>query len=281
MASAALLAVTALATPGLAPDVHAQSSVKKDAHTRIAERDLRELKRLLPGIYTNEEQVYFQTNLDLPEDQHVPRVELVMERAGEAFESVLTYSDGRQLVARHDFRVEGGVIRAVALRDGRAECERTTTREFESYHGKGCEGPFVVTPDGIMLDYGGPRIDLLRARTFNCWASPRKEDGTYAFYNDLVLHDQGGRLWIEATDSHPRVGLKMRNVRWPTGINRDSLVLYTYQGEDEDYAPAYTWTDPDAERIAINTRWLQASCTAGDAAYKPNINLRTGAGSGQ
>ena len=58
-----------------------------------------------------------------------------------------------------------------------------------------------------------------------------------------------------------RVGIKMRNVVWPTGFNRDSLVLYAYRGEDEDRAVSYAWTSPDSDRIAINLRWMQASCT--------------------
>ena len=57
-----------------------------------------------------------------------------------------------------------------------------------------------------------------------------------------------------------RVGIKMRNVIWPSGSNRPSLVLYAYRPE-EDRAVSYAWADPSAERIGINLRWMQASCT--------------------
>lgn len=116
---------------------------------------------------------------------------------------------------------------------------------------------------------------LRKARPFTCWVSPRKENGEYAFYNNIQLHDQGGRAWVTGPD-HKRVGLKMRNVVWPTGNNRNSLVLYAYRGEDEDHAVSYTWTAPKAERLALNLRWVQASCTLGKAEFNPEINLKNG-----
>lgn len=262
--------VALIATPTAAQD--------KDAATRIAERDLREMKALLPGLYTNEEQVYFQGNLDMPEDDHLPRLTLKIEKDGDGFKATTISSTGRETEARLDYRVEDGKIRSREYRNGEVDCERTFTREFESFRGEGCGAVVVADKDGFRFGYPDKPFHMLRARPFKCWASPRKHDGTYAFYNDLILHDQGGRIWIEATDEHDRVGLKMRNVKWPTGINRDSLVLYTYRGDDGDYAPSYTWTDPKSERLAINTRWLQASCTAGDATITPNINLQTGSG---
>ena len=52
----------------------------------------------------------------------------------------------------------------------------------------------------------------------------------------------------------------MRRVRWPTGTNADSLVLYAHR-PGEERAVSYTWGHVDAERIAMNLRWMQASCT--------------------
>ncbi|CAM3649440.1 chromophore lyase CpcT/CpeT [Litorimonas haliclonae] len=118
---------------------------------------------------------------------------------------------------------------------------------------------------------------LRKARPFSCWVSPQKENGEYAFYNDIQLHDQGGRAWVTG-EGHERVGLKMRNVVWPTGSNRNSLVLYAYRGEDENHAVSYSWTSPDSERLAMNLRWVQASCTLGNEEITPGINLATGGG---
>lgn len=243
-----------------------------DSYSQISERDLREFRRLMPGVYTNEEQVNFQDSLGVPEKDRVQRMELVLERTGESISSVITWADGRTLKARHDHNIQDGKIQAIAIRNGRADCSRTVTREFDTFHGEGCDGPFVVAPNGIVMTSGNSTYELLRSRPFTCWVSPRKTDGTYAFYNNLSLHDQGGRVWIEATADHPRIGLKIRNVKWPTGVNRDSMVLYTYQGQDADYSPGYVWGDPKAERLAINTRWIQASCTQGEATIIPTMS---------
>lgn len=240
-----------------------------DAPTTLTDRDLREFQRMLPGVFTNEEQVYFQSSLGVPEEDHVARGEIVVERTGQSFSTVITWANGQSIDARHDYSIQNGAIRADARRFGRMDCSRTITRRFDTFYGAGCEGALVISPQGIRVTNAAGTFNFLRARTFKCWVSPRKTDGSYAFYNDLVLHDQGGRVWIEATADHPRVGLKLRNVNWPSGVNRDSLVLYTYQGDDEDYSPGYVWADPDVERLAINSRWLQASCTQSEESYSP------------
>jgi len=116
-----------------------------------------------------------------------------------------------------------------------------------------------------------------RAAMFKCWISPKKKDGEYGFYPNVVLHDQGGMVWLEDED-HDRVGIRMRNVVWPTGNNRHSRVLYAHRGEDEENAVSYTWTSPDEPRIGINLRWIQVSCTQGDETIIPGINLKTGSG---
>ena len=270
---------------GVSAPVQARSD-EMSAQDKIAKRDLREFKKMLPGVYSNEEQVYFQSNLKLPEARHLPKLELQIVKDGDGFIARTSSPTGRTTEARLEYYVKDGVIRSKEYRNGDLSCEREFTREFESFRGvaieetDACGGLAIASLEGFRFGAPDNPFNMLRGRAFKCWASPRKADGSYAFYNDLVLHDQGGRVWIEATAEHPRVGLKMRNVQWPTGINRDSLVLYTYEGDDGDYAPAYTWGDPKSERIAINVRWLQASCTLGDASITPNINLKTGAGSG-
>ena len=68
-------------------------------------------------------------------------------------------------------------------------------------------------------------------------------------------------VWLETEEKAPKqVGIKMRNVRWPYGNNRQSTVLYAYR-PNEDHAVSCAWADPSAQRIGINLRWMQASCT--------------------
>ncbi|MCU0882657.1 MAG: hypothetical protein MUF14_08335, partial [Hyphomonadaceae bacterium] len=49
-------------------------------------------------------------------------------------------------------------------------------------------------------------------------------------------------------------------VEWPFGTNRPSLTLYVLD-QDSDRAVSYAWGDYDADRLGINLRWMQASCT--------------------
>ena len=101
----------------------------------------------------------------------------------------------------------------------------------------------------------------LKARRFECWMTGRQRDGDWTFKRGLEIYDQGGMVWLTTDESEPQqVGIKMRNVTWPYGSNRPSLVLYAYR-PGEDRAVSYAWADPSAERIGINLRWIQASCT--------------------
>ena len=100
-----------------------------------------------------------------------------------------------------------------------------------------------------------------KARRFECWMTAMQRDGEWTFRRGLEIYDQGGMVWLDTEEKPPQtVGIKMRNVRWPYGNNRPSLVLYAYR-PDEDRAISYAWADPSAQRIGINLRWMQASCT--------------------
>ena len=67
-------------------------------------------------------------------------------------------------------------------------------------------------------------------------------------------------VWLETEEEAlQQVGIKTRNVRWPYGDNRQSLVLYAYR-PDDGRAASYAWADPSAQRIGINLRWMQARC---------------------
>lgn len=117
---------------------------------------------------------------------------------------------------------------------------------------------------------------LRRARPFECWTAILRgaEHGDsgegmrdWDFRRGVTLHDQGGEAELMTDEETPRrIRLKLRNVDWPYGTNRPSLTLYVLEGES-DRAVSYAWNEGNAERIGINLRWLQASCTyAPDAA---------------
>ena len=258
----------------LAPPALAQSPT--EGAVAIAERHLREMKALIPGHYTNEEQVYFQGNLDLGTD--IPRVETTIVADGEGFLATSASPSGTR-TARLAYTLDGATIRSREERAGEPVCERVFTRHFDTFVGEGCGGTVTISPAG--LSYGSPdrTVVLDRASPFTCWVAPQKRDGEYAFRNDIVLHDGGGRQWIDGDDFDP-LGIRMRHVRWPSGNNRDSLVLYVHRGDDTDWsrAESYAWTEPDSDRIAVNLRWVQVSCTRGGEIVTPGIDLKTGSG---
>lgn len=119
----------------------------------------------------------------------------------------------------------------------------------------------------------GPNVieaRMRRARPFECWTAVLRgaEHGDsgegqndWFFQRGVKLHDQGGVAVLTTDEDPPRdIRLKLRDVDWPYGTNRPSLTMYVHEG-DSERATSYAWGEAGAERIGINLRWLQASCT--------------------
>ena len=128
-------------------------------------------------------------------------------------------------------------------------------------------------PDGsLSMTLPGGRVSVLRrSRPVTCWGSvpksQKKRDGSedWYFVPNLKFHDQGGRAQYGGPEAGTApVVLRMRNVIWPTGTNKPSVVLYVHTPDNPDHAVAYAWADPGAKRVGINLRWMQASCTIDD-----------------
>ena len=130
------------------------------------------------------------------------------------------------------------------------------------------------TEDGDYV-YGnraGIAHQLRRARPFQCWVAvlngaSHGDSGEGAapadwdFRRGVFIHDQGGRTQITTNEDEPRmVELRLRDVRWPGDSRRPSLTLYVHEA-GSNRAVSYAWTEGGAERVGINLRWLQASCT--------------------
>jgi hypothetical protein len=128
----------------------------------------------------------------------------------------------------------------------------------------------------ISVERAGAVIDarMRRARPFTCWTAVMRGashgDDTqgmrdWQFTQGVKIHDQGGEAVLTTDEETPRtVRLKLRDVDWTYGTRRPSLTLYAYEGDD-DRAVSYAWTGGGSDRIGLNLRWLQASCTADDA----------------
>lgn len=114
--------------------------------------------------------------------------------------------------------------------------------------------------------------ELRRVRPFECWVAVLRgarhgDSGADAapsdwyFKRGVLLHDQGGVARIVTDETPARtLSLRLRRVEWPVGDNRPSLTLYVME-EGSDRAVSYAWAEYDAERLGINLRWMQASCT--------------------
>jgi hypothetical protein len=111
---------------------------------------------------------------------------------------------------------------------------------------------------------------LRRVEAFSCWVfvlrgakhgDSGQGNANWQIFRDVLIHDQGGVAQVVTDETPARtVRLRLRNVEWPFGTNRPSLTLYVLDGAS-DRAVSYAWTESDAERVGINLRWVQASCT--------------------
>ncbi|MGJ3232577.1 MAG: chromophore lyase CpcT/CpeT [Oceanicaulis sp.] len=173
----------------------------------------------------------------------------------------------------------------------RGECRIESTRSGRTLV---IEDDLVLTPDAIwILDraeteegeyvYGnraGVPHKLRRARPFQCWVAVLRgaEHGdsgegvppsAWDFRQDVFIHDQGGRAQIVTDEETPRtVELRLRDVVWPDASRRPSLTLYVHEN-GSDRATSYAWTEGGAERVGLNLRWLQASCTHAPGVWGP------------
>jgi hypothetical protein len=223
---------------------------------------------LLPGTYTNEEQVYFAREAGAPEPVWAG---LAIAPEGDGFR--LTSFDPYGAPGPEDQRMtlvpEGERLAITTGRCTRRYAPRDGALEAVEARGS-CRGPAAFhrfTSSGMLLRLAdGGELELRRARPFTCWAAiPRRvprPDGTTDWWGarNLAMHDQGGRVRLETDEPEPqRFELRMRHVVWPSGPNQPSLVLYVFEPNGER-AISYSWASPEASRVGINIRTLQASC---------------------
>lgn len=295
----------------------------------VLDRDLELLMQWFPGEYDNQEQVYFEEELELAQDlrhertHHVfHQVELpifgtqvvyVQQNSDDDPKKIyrqriyvfapdyeenairLTIHTPKDVAALVDAHKEPEKLKSLTLEDTvvRPGCEVFWKREANQFRGYmkpgACSfeskrsGKRIIINDDLVLtenelwisdratDEDGNYVfgnkagiphKNRKARHFSCWMAVKreKEEGWY-FESKLMLHDQGGRVWLTTDEKEPiTVGLKMRNVVWPYGTNKPSLVIYAYR-EGEDKAVSYAWSEPTSKRVGLNLRWMQASCS--------------------
>lgn len=308
------------------------AAAQEDATRKILDKDFSVMMSWFPGRYDNQEQVYFEEELQIDEELRHERIHSIFEPVelaafGDNVFYVQQYLDGdpdkiyRQRI--YTFRVdydENAVRLDIyvpkdpdAIKDAHLDpsklqglspetmieypgCEVYWRRESQQFIGymreEACRiestrsGRTIIVTDDLMLNAneiwirdtavdtdgnyvyghkGNEHHKLRKARMFKCWAGILRRGATEQadsyFDPDVQIHDQGGLVWITTDETDPQTyGLKIRNVSWPYGNNRPSLVLYVYE-PGNDKAISYSWTEPGAERIGINLRSIQSSCT--------------------
>ncbi|MEM1380665.1 MAG: hypothetical protein AAGH41_08575 [Pseudomonadota bacterium] len=248
-----------------------------------AQKDLTEFRSLWVGTWSNDRHVFFAEDAGFTLENLAPQQEFRLVN-GEKLQWV--GDDGLVDVTT---AVSGGQIKQV-FRDSRGKetCRITWRRSGSQFAGQatrrscaalidwGTDEPrraldFALSPTELWVTERGDgrTAQFRRARPFSCWVAVLRgaEHGDsgrgindWDFRRDVRLHDQGGIAVITTDEDVPRtVRLQLRDVDWPYGNRRPSLTLYVL-GED-DRAVSYSWTEGGADRIGINLRWLQASCT--------------------
>ncbi len=160
---------------------------------------------------------------------------------------------GKPAPLRVALRIEGG--RAVAIDAFGTPLPAQPPLRTEAT----TEGLRASLPDGTTTT-------LRRARPTTCWAAVKRDqakpDGSedWAFASGIKIHDQGGRARVGG-DGAPAAVIRMRNVVWPSGTNRPSLVLYIHTPDAPDREVSYAWADPNAAPVGVNLRWIHAICT--------------------
>ncbi|MCH9696000.1 MAG: chromophore lyase CpcT/CpeT [Gammaproteobacteria bacterium] len=295
----------------------------------VLDRDMRTFLQWFPGVYDNQEQVYFEVEQGVPEEERHERIHHTFARVelpafGEHVFYVQQYlDDDPQKIYRQRIYVftpdyeENSIRLAIhtpndveALVDAHLDSSKLEgltpelarnmpgcdvwwqkqANQFLGYMRAGecsfvskrsgkriiIDDDLVLTEDEIWIsdraededgnyvfgNKAGIHHKNIKARRFECWIAAQERNGDdWTFRSGLEVWDQGGTIWIDTEEDKPQtVGIKLRNVRWPTGINRNSFVMYAHR-EGEERAVSYVWGEPAATRLAMNLRWMQASCT--------------------
>ena len=106
---------------------------------------------------------------------------------------------------------------------------------------------------------------LARCRPFKGWIAWRSEEGKegkedkYVFIGNLKLHDHGWKTRVILPDGTiTPYSVELSQVIFEKKIPVMKLAIYE---EGKSKAVTYNWTNPEAERIGINLRWIQVGLT--------------------
>lgn len=260
------------------------------------ERNLLIISELLPGIYSNANQALFDARRQVSDENRHARKEFRIARiaGGAGGEHVFSLEgdvggetvnyrmslnpgpDDMELSATLS-RETGGNWQAIE------DCALVFRRRADHYdsraRGEGCAATGIagmqVSRNEIWIqsDAKPEPYWYERAREFHCYADlPGVSGGRdipFERYDDIILHDKGATHWFTTRDETKRqIGLTLQAITWHVlnenngNFNRNSLVLYASEKMEDGSVKShpYTFTQPDAERIGYNLRWMLVNC---------------------
>lgn len=251
-----------------------------------SERDWQVINEMLSGLYVNGNQAYFERRTNVEENLRHPSRSVRLTRTNLGF--AWLESDEPMAEAMFDVSLvhdtENNVPVAI-FSTGEDRCRYEWTREAEQFRARAatsCSSPFpselvlgatelwIYPGEGANIAMDNP-YKLHRAREFSCYADVPGVGGgrdiPYERYENISLHDQGDAYWFDTKETPSRLlGISLFLVDWPinnyNGIfTRDSLVVYISEKiGDEIKEHGYAFTEPDANRVGVNLKWMLASC---------------------
>ena len=235
-----------------------------------AERDAQILTALLPGTFSNGEQVYFDTRLNLPTAERAPllsaRFEIValaangpraikLTQGTNVIFYILSLDRGPLTVRWGAYRPASGTpfatgdAPALASLTAAPQCDLLSRREAGQFRAVSI-GACPTGPQELLVSeraiwwrpsQSAPSARLNRARQFDCYVDMPGSGGimgeTFHRFSDLKVDDQGTEAWFTTLETTPRqLGLRLRAVDWPMNnkagtYTRDSLTLYLIEAQ--------------------------------------------------
>jgi hypothetical protein len=200
---------------------------------------------LAAGIYSNEEQVYFDKEAKRPAPPWIS-INVITEK-------------GRNQIS---------IIDAFARPIGGPVALNQLT---------------PISQNRAMLRLANGMVtELRRARPVTCWVAVRKDkpkldsSEDWLFQRGVKLHDQGGRAIVGGGDTGAQpVLIRLRNVTWDKGSTNSPVIsFYVHKPDNPDHAESYSWAAPDSARIGINLRWMQSGCAFDQAGPASQVNSK-------
>ncbi|MBO6505863.1 MAG: hypothetical protein JJ850_02280 [Kordiimonadaceae bacterium] len=253
------------------------------------ERNLLVLSELLPGIYSSANQALFDARRGIVEAERHGREEFQIERleAPHSFSLVGTFA-GKESSYQMSL-VPGPTDQELTAKLANGEgatiedCEIRFKRRAEHYDGaavgSGCDSlgftGMQVSRKEVWVEVASKAEPYWyeRAREFHCYADlPGVSGGRdipFERYDNITLHDKGKTHWFTTRGEEKReIGLTLQAITWHVlnenngNFNRNSLVLYASERMPDGSTKShpYTFTEPSAERLGYNLRWMLVNC---------------------